>query len=85
MSFDVNPLNNATPSLKTATAKDGHAGSLGYFQQGNKNDEKNKSIFKEEKEVFSLKDAKNSSYAEPPLLLRIIDAITDFFKKLFNL
>ena len=88
MSFDVNPLNN-NPQIRTAKSQDGGAGNTGYFQQQKKKKEEedfNKSVFKDDssKDTFSLEDAKEISYAEPPLLLMIVNYFKLITKSLFN-
>lgn len=85
MSFDVNPLNNNTPPLRAAQTQDGGAGNTGYFEQQRKKKEEeefNKSLFKEDKsnDTFTLEDAKELDYSEPPLLLKIVN----YFKLIFN-
>ena len=90
MSFDVNPLNNSTPhQIKTAKSQDGGAGNTGYFQQGNKKKEDdensmNKSLFKKEEDTFSLKDAKEVMYVEPPFLLKVVEYFKHLFKNLLH-
>lgn len=90
MSFDVNPLNDYTPpSIKTNKTSDGGAGNLGYFQQEEKRkeqEEQEKSIFKESKDTYSftIKDAEDSYYGEPPLSLKIINTIKKIVNKLLN-
>jgi len=85
MSFDVNPLNNNIPQLKANKTQDGGAGNTGYFEQKRKkqeDDERNKSVFNEDKgkDTFTLEDARELSYAEPPLLLKIVN----YFKMIIN-
>ncbi len=86
MSFDVNPINN-TPQMRTAKSQDGGAGNTGYFEQQKKKKEEedfNKSLFKENKDTFSLEDAKDLTYAEPPFLLKIVQYIKNLFKQLLH-
>lgn len=86
MSFDVNPLNN-TPNLRPAKAQDGGAGNTGYFEQQKKKKEEEElkqAIFKEKKDTFSLKDAQDSIYTEPPFLLKVVNYFKNLFNKLFN-
>ena len=86
MSFDVNPINN-TPQLRTAKSQDGGAGNTGYFEQQKKKKEEeefNKGIFKEKKDTFTLEDAKDLTYAEPPFLLKVVEYFKNLFKRLLN-
>ncbi len=88
MSFDVNPLNNI-PQLKAAQTQDGGAGNTGYFEEQRKKkeeQERNKSVFKDDKakDTFTLEDAKEVSYAEPPLLLKIVNYFKLIIKSLFK-
>lgn len=89
MSFNLDPLNGITPEIKAANIKDGHAGNTGYFKRGQKDsEEENQSVFKEtssENDTFTLKDAQEANYADPPFLLTFIEKIKNFFKKIFNL
>lgn len=89
MSFDVNPLNNNIPQLKTTQTQDGGAGNTGYFEQQRKKKEEeefNKSLFNEEKtkDTFTLEDAREVSYAEPPLLLKIVNYFKLITRSLFK-
>ena len=89
MSFDVNPLNNNVPQLKAAKTQDGGAGNTGYFEEKRKKkeeDERNKSVFKEEKgkDTFTLEEAKDMTYAEPPFLLKIMNYLRLIFYSLFK-
>lgn len=83
MSFDLNPLNNNTPQIRTSQTQDGGAGNTGYFQQKRKSkseEERDKSVFGEKKDTFTLSDAKEMDYSEPSFLLKVIS----YFKFLFN-
>lgn len=86
MSFELNPLNNYNPQIRTNRTQDGGAGNTGYFQQNNqkKKEEKDKSVFKEPKDTVTLSDASKLNYAEPPLLLKVVEYFKKFFKNLFN-
>ena len=89
MSFDVNPLSNI-PQLKPTKTQDGGAGNLGYFEQERKKREEEEELEKAEKssfgkpqkDTFTLEDAKDLSYVEPPLLLKIVEMVK---KAIFNL
>jgi len=84
MSFDVNPLNN-TPQLRASQTQDGGAGNTGYFEQQKKKKEEEelqKSLFKEKKDTFTLKDAQEIAYVEPPFLLKVVSYLKNFIKKL---
>ena len=91
MSFDVNPLNNNIPQLRTSKTQDGGAGHLGYFEQERKKREEEelekseKSIFGKQKEdTFTLSDAKEVAYVEPTFLLKVVQLIKRYFAKLFH-
>ena len=77
MSFDVNPLNNNIPQLRTSKTQDGGAGNLGYFEQERKKRE-------EEEYTFTLSDAKEVAYVEPTFLLKVVQLIKRYFAKLFH-
>ncbi|MBR1942519.1 hypothetical protein IJ843_02145 [bacterium] len=85
MSFDVNPLNN-TPQLRATQTQDGGAGNTGYFEQQKKKkeeDELKKSLFKEEKkDTFTLEDAKEAAYIEPPFLLKVVAYFKNLLRRL---
>ncbi len=91
MSFDVNPLNNISP-IRTVKTQDGGAGNLGYFEQERKKREEEEELEKAEKSIFgkpqqdtfTLTDAKGVTYAEPPLLLKIVQMFKHYFAKLFH-
>ncbi len=86
MSFDVNPLHN-TPQLRAAQTQDGGAGNTGYFEQQRKkqeDDERKKSLFEEKNDTFSLKDAKEIIYTDPPMLLKIVDYLRNMFRRLLH-
>ena len=86
MSFDVNPLNN-TPQLRAAQTQDGGAGNTGYFEQQKKKKEEEElkqALFKEKKDTFTLKDAQEASYIEPPFLLKVVEYIKSLFRRLLH-
>ncbi len=86
MSFDVNPLHN-TPQLRAAQTQDGGAGNTGYFQQKREQkeeDERKNSLFKETQDTFSLKDAKELIYTEPPFLLKVVEYFKSIFRRLLH-
>lgn len=87
MSFNLNPLNNNTPQIRTSKSQDGGAGNLGYFQQNKKDEQqdKEKSVFFEEpKDTLTLSDAKEFSYVEPPFLLKVVEYIKMIFRRLLH-
>lgn len=86
MSFELNPLNNYNPQIRTNRTQDGGAGNTGYFQQGNqkKKEEKDKSVFKEPKDTLTLSEAAKYDYAEPPLLLKIVEYLQSMFRRLLH-
>ena len=88
MSFNLNPINNNQPSIRTSKTQDGGAGNTGYFQQGNKKEdskEKEKSIFGEQpKDTLTLSTAEQVDYSEPPFLIKVIELIKMNFRRLFN-
>ncbi len=91
MGFEVN-FNNK-PIIKEAQSmqNDGGAGNLGYFEQGEKEKEKqkNSSIFSEQgSDTFnSSTDTKeeDNSFSVSKLIAEIILAIKDFLKKIFKI
>lgn len=82
MSFELNPLNNYNPQIRTNRTQDGGAGNTGYFQQnGNgKKKERDKSVFGEAKDTVTLSDASKFDYSDTPPLLMLVE----FFKSLFR-
>ena len=87
MSFNLNPLNNNTPQIRTSKSQDGGAGNLGYFQQNKKDEQqdKEKSVFFEEpKDTLTLSDAKEFSYVEPPFLLKVVEYFKMIFRRLLH-
>lgn len=85
MSFDVNPLNN-TPQLRATQTQDGGAGNTGYFERQKKKEEEElkQALFEEKKDTFSLKDAQEASYIEPPFLLKVLEYIKSLFRRLLH-
>lgn len=86
MSFDVNPLHN-TPQLRAAQTQDGGAGNTGYFEQQRKqkeDEERKKSLFEEKQDTFSLKDAKEMIYTDPPFLLKVVEYFKSMFRRLLH-
>lgn len=90
MGFDVN-FNNKPIIQGAQSSQDGGAGNLGYFEQGEKeeNAKKNSSIFSQSQETDTFKksddvDSENSfSFAK--FIAEIILAIKDLFKKIFGI
>ena len=87
MSFDVNPLNNNIPQLKTSKTQDGGAGNTGYFEQQKKKKEEeeiNKSLFNDKEDTFSLNDAREVAYIEPTFLMKVVAYIKATLRNLFH-
>lgn len=86
MSFNLNPLNNNTPQIRTSHTQDGGAGNTGYFQQKHKDEkqERDKSVFGESKDSFTLSDAKNLDYSDTPFLLKVVEYFKSLFRKLLH-
>jgi hypothetical protein len=89
MGFDVNFSNK--PIIKESqSAQDGGAGNLGYFEQGEKEKEKekNSSIFSKEEPDSFKKHSDNENHSDEfsisKLIAEIIMAIKDWFKKIFG-
>lgn len=87
MSFNLNPLNNNTPSIRTSKTQDGGAGNTGYFQQQQEKKEKeerNKNLFGESKDTITLSDAAAPTYQEPPILVKIVEFAKSLLHKMYR-
>lgn len=90
MGFDVNFSNK--PIIKEAQAMQndgGGAGNLGYFEQGEKDKQKNASIFSEQNgDSFKLSsdvDEGNDNFSISKLIAQVILAVKDWLKKTFKI
>ena len=90
MGFNLNPINN-NPQISTQrTQNEGTTGGLGYIQRrngknsNNNQEQENNNKNSNKKDIFSLDDAKNASYADLPPLLRIVEFFKNLIKKLLN-
>ena len=87
MSFNLNPLNNNTPNIRTSKSQDGGAGNTGYFQQQKEKQEKqerDKSVFGESKDTITLSDAAAPNYQEPPMLVKIVEFAKSLLHKMYR-
>ena len=82
MSFDVNPL-------RAAKSQDGGAGNTGYFASNRKKKKEensmNKSVFgdtSQDADTFTLEDAEKETYKEPPILVKIMNALKAIVRSL---
>ncbi|MBQ3311115.1 hypothetical protein IJG72_03470 [bacterium] len=91
MGFNLNPINNEPQIRTTKTQNEGTTGGLGYVQRRNdnqsgKNNQKQEQNNKtsNQKDIYSLEDAKNASYVDLPPLLKTIEFFKSLIKKLLN-
>ncbi len=87
MSFDVNPIGD----MRASKSQDGGAGNTGYFAGNRKKKDDvnsmNQSVFgdtSQDTDTFTLEDAEEETYKEPPLLLKIVNSLKNLVKVLFH-
>jgi len=90
MSFGINGGFNKPVIKESQQTQDGGAGNLGYFEQERKQNEHDKSIFDDSKDIdcFEKEGTQNDDsydFSISKLIAQIILAVKDWFKKTFNI